>query len=435
MMRNPLRALFERRSIGSSRDLWAYLAQGTKSSSGTAVNEATAYNVPVIMTCISLISRTIMTLPVDVYERMTDGRKRVATDHPLARLFDTPNSWQDWPMFVQMMQAHLLLRGNAYAWINWTTSTSDGSMQASEIIPLHPDRVTVEQKADWSLSYTMTRKNGQIVPIPADEILHLRGLSTDGVVGRSPLHDWRDTIGAALATQDYAASFWKRGATPTVALKHTTKLGEAARKNLEESWEKIYGGASGRRVAVLEEGMTLETLTLPSDVSQFLQTRQFTRAELAGSLHVPPHMIGDTEKSTSWGTGIEQQQIGYLTFTIQPWLTVWEHGIARCLILNTRRFYVKFKVEGLLRADSTGRSTFYTKMWGVGALSTNNILALEDMDPIGTEGDIRYVPANYVPLGTPVGAIPAAAKDAADFAAATATITELVASLRKEPAA
>jgi HK97 family phage portal protein len=434
-MRNPFRVLFEQRSIGTSHDLWTMLSRGSTSSSGAVVNEGSALGVPVILTCVSLISRTIMTLPVDVYERLPDGKKRKADEHPLARLFDNPNSWQDWPMFCQMMQAHLLLRGNAYAWVNWVGVRGSEFQQATEIIPIHPDQIRVEQRADWTLVYTLTRKNGQQVTIPADEMMHLRGLSTNGYMGRSPIDDLKDAIGGSISAQDYSGNFWKKDATPPLALMHPKTLSEKAKKGIEESWEKTYGGKDGRRVAVIEEGMEIKQLSVTHEDAQFIETNKFGRAQLAGAYHVPPHMIGDTEKSTSWGTGIEQQQIGYLTFTIQPWLTVWEHGIRRALITNERRYYVKFKVEGLLRGDSAGRSTFYQRMFGVGAFSPNTILALEDMDPIGEEGDIRYVPSNYVPLGTAPADVSDSARAAGVLAEQSAQLAAVLASLNKEPAA
>lgn len=432
-MQNPFRSLFERRSaIGSSYDLLQYLLRGSTSRSGAAVNESTAFNVMVVWTCISLISRTLMTLPVDVFERLEGGRRREAREHPLVRLFDTPNSWQDWPTFVQMMQVHLLLRGNAYAWINWTTSTRDGSQQATEMIPLHPDRVKVEQAPDWSLRYTLTRQNGQQIAIPADEVMHLRGLSTDGYMGRSPLQDWRESLGEALTTQEFAGEHFGHDATPPIVLMHKSTLSPTAKTNLETSWEQNYGsGHDKRRVAVLEEGMEIKQLSFNPRDSQFLETRAFQRSEIAGAFHVPPHMIGDTQKSTSWGTGIEQQKLGYLTFTIQPWLTVWEHGIKRALILNPNRFYVKFKVEGLLRGDSRARADFYERMFRIGVFSINQILALEDMDPV-EGGDARFVPLNFAPLDKVLAGDVTPDASTASAAASTAVLQELLDRLRRE---
>lgn len=396
-MRNPLRALFDTRNIGNSHELLQLLLRGTQSKSGATVNEQTALNVAAVMTCVSLISRTVATLPLTVYERLGDGRsKQRAKAHPLLSVLSKPNEWQTRAEFVQMMQAHLLLRGNAYAWIDRSEVLPGVILQ---MVPLHPDRIEVEQQPDWTLTYTLTRKNGQKVPLPANEVLHLRGLSTDGVLGRSTLSDARELLGGAIATQDYAANFWKRDATPAVLLKHPKTLTDKAAKSLREQWEATYGGSEGKRVAVIEEGMEVERLSMTANDAQFLETRKFQRGEIAGWFHVPPHMIGDTEKSTSWGTGIEQQQIGFLTFAIRPWLVAWEQRMNRDLITNRDRFFVEFNVDGLLRGDATARSNFYARMVGIGALSPNEVRALENMNPT-PDGDIWLQPTNMAPLGT-----------------------------------
>ncbi len=398
-MTNPFRALFNRRDgIGSSHDLWNLLARGSVSASGSVVNERTAFNVAVIGTCVSLISRTIATLPVGIFERTPDGRgKKPAAGHPLERVLQKPNGWQTRAELVQMLQAHLLLRGNAYAWENWVEIPGAG-LQLTELIPLHPDRVQVEQREDWSLVYTLVQKNGQRVTLPSDEVLHLRGLSTDGFMGRSILDDLRDPIGVALSTQEYSSRFWKDDATPPIVLRHPMALSPAAKSNIETSWSDTYGSKDKRRIAVIEEGMDIKQLAFTPNDSQMLQTRQFTRGELAAAFHVPPHMIGDTEKSTSWGTGIEQQQIGFLTFAINPWLECWEQRLNQNLITAPNRFFVEFNVNGLLRGDATARSNFYWRMIQMGAMSPNEVRSFENMNPIA-QGDVYLQPTNLAPLG------------------------------------
>jgi HK97 family phage portal protein len=424
---NPLRALFDRRSdaIGSAFELAQYLLGRTQSKSGVAVNETSAMNVAVVRQCVALVSRTVMTLPLAMFETIENGR-RPAPEHPLQRLFDKPNGWQDWPMFVQMLMVHLLLRANSYTWINWVRIGE--RFQAMELIPMHPDRMRVKQLPDWSLEYTLIRTNGSELKIPADEVMHLRGLSTDGYMGRDPLTDMKESIGDSLATQEYSSKLWRNDAMPNVALSHPGKLSQKAKDGIETSWEKTYGGKDGRRVAVLEEGMKLETVSLNAKQSEFLGTRKFLRSEIAGEFFVPPHMIGDTEKSTSWGTGIEQQKLGYLTFTIQPWLTVLEAGIKRCLITNEGRFYAKFKVEGLLRGDSAARADFYERMWRMGAYTINQILALEDMNPV-EGGDVRFVPLNFVPLDR---AIKGDVSEEQRQASAAMLLTDVLDALRKQ---
>lgn len=413
-MRNPFLALFERRSggIGSSAELYAHLTKGSLSSAGTAVTEATAFNVAAVMTCISLISRTVASLPLGVYERTAENTRHVAPPtHPLIQALRAPNAWQTTFGFVQLMQTHVLLRGNAYAWANWSTATRDGSEQLIELIPIHPDRMIVEQPNEFaSPQYVLERRNGTRVPLPADEVLHLQGLSTDGVRGRSPLKDARDLIGGALATQAYASEFWANDATPDLVLRHPRALSDKAKNNLETSFAETYGRHKDkRRVAVLEEGIEIEKVTLSAQDSQFLETRKFSRSEIAGWFHVPPHMIGDTEKSTSWGTGIEQQQIGFLTFTILPWLTMWEQRLDQALVKNPSRFFCKFKLEGWLRGDINSRYLAYSRGIQGGWLSPNDVRRLEDMNPI-PNGDVYLAPTNLAPLASLDALVTAAAE-------------------------
>jgi len=368
---------------------------------GVDVSESTAMQIAAVASCVSLIARDVSSLPVDVIERVSERVRQPAVTHPVRRVLSQPNSWQTWPEWCSMQVAHALLRGNAYSLIVKSTATSNGSEQISELIPMHPDQVTVDQAGMPSLAitYKWTPANAsRTYTFAQGDILHVRGLSTNGVVGRSVLADARDTFGVALATQSHAARFWNGGGVPRVVLEHPKVIGKAA-KLLEESWAANYGtGSNQSQVAVLEEGMKLSTLSVTAEDAQFLETRQFQRGEICGLFHVPPHMIGDTEKSTSWGSGIEQQQIGYYTHTLLPLIVNLEHRMNRSLLVNRDRFGVKFYPQGLLRGDSAARATFYWQMRQMGALSANDVRMFEDMNPI-PDGDTYLQPANLVPLG------------------------------------
>ena len=368
-----------------------------------------------VLTCISLRSRTLASLPVKVYERIDERNKRPAPFHRAAKVLSQPNSWQTRGELFGMLEAHRVLRGNAYAWKNIVKvqSPSDGKFydEVVELIPMHPDKVEVLPGRDLGGpgGYKYFTSNGTVIPMAPNEVLHLKGLSTDGLCGRSVLQDMREAIGGALATQEHANSLWSRDATPSVVLKHKNTLSQKAKKNLEDSFEETYGrGADKKRVAVLEEGMELQQLSLTPEDGQFLETRKLTRSEIAGAFHVPPHMIGDTEKTTSWGTGIEQQQIGYLVFTLRPDLVLWEQRLTRELVAAPDRFFIEFSLEGMLRGDFASRGQFYRVMREVGAYSANDIRALENMNPI-PDGDIYLQPTNLAPLGfTPSQKGPAA---------------------------
>lgn len=407
-MRNPFAPLFERRSIGSPHELLTYLLRGHETASGQTVNEATAFNVATVLTCVSLRSRALASLPIRVYERIDERNKRPAVNHPVSRVLFKPNTWQTRSELFGMLEAHRALRGNAYAWINRVTVMSPDGIergQVAELVPMHPDQIEVlDENPDIlgeETAYRLHKRNGQIVPFAASEVLHLKGLSTNGRTGRSPLTDLRESIGGALATQEHSNSLWSRDATPSVTLQHPKTLSDKARKNLEDSWQETYGrGKNKKRVAVLEEGMTIEQLSLSPEDGQFLETRKFLRSEIAGAFHVPPHMIGDTEKTTSWGTGIEQQQIGFLVFTLRPDLVIWEQRLTLDLVTRPEKYFMEFSLEGFLRGDVAARGQFYRVMREIGAYSANDVRAFENMNPI-PNGDDYLRPTNLQPLGMP----------------------------------
>lgn len=356
-----------------------------------------------VWTCVSLRSRALSSLPVRVYERLDERNKRPAVNHPVSRVLSQPNSWQTRAELFGMLETHRVLRGNAYAWKNIANVPgADGVSRPTpiELIPMHPDKVEIVDGNDLSgpALYRYHVRDKAPIDMRPDEVVHLKGLSTDGRKGRAVLQDMREAIGGAIATQDHANALWSRDATPTIALRHPKTLSEKAKKGLEDSWEATYGRSSDKkRVAVIEEGMEIEQLSLTPDDGQFLQTRAFSRSEIAGAFHVPPHMLGDTEKSTSWGTGIEQQQIGFLVFTLRPDLVLWEQRLTRDLI-RSDRFFVEFALDGLLRGDQAARGQFYRVMREVGAYSANDIRAFENMNPI-ENGDIYLQPTNLAPLG------------------------------------
>lgn len=412
-MRNPFAALFERRSIGNSHDLVQYLLRGAQSVSGQTVTEHTALNIAAVMTCVSLRSRALASLPVRIYERIDERSKQPAVKHPLARVLSQPNSWQTRTELFGLLETHRVFRGNAYCWINRVTARSPDGVerdQVAELIPMHPDQVEVLDQEDefgGPTTYKLHRRKGTTVALPAREVLHLKGLSTDGLKGRSVLQDAREVFGVALATQEHAGSFWSHDATPRVALSHPKTLSDKAKKGIELGWEATYGRSKDkRRVVVLEEGLSMTPISVSAEDSQFLETRKFQRSEIAGWFHVPPHLIGDTEKSTSWGTGIEQQQIGFLVFTLRPDLVAWEQRLTLDLVTRPEKYFVEFSIEGFMRGDSAAQAAFFRVMREVGAFSANDIRALLNMNPI-PNGDTYLQPTNLAPLGSNPLATPA----------------------------
>jgi len=395
--RNPLAALFETKSMSHAL---LRLVEGYTSREG--VTQDRAMRVLVVLSCVSLIASTFGSLPVHVYKRDEDGDERLVR-HPLSWVLRRPNKWQTGMDLRQQAKALELLQGNAYIWLTWTdvrTETYRGPM-ATQAIVLDNARMEVEADADLVPRYWYTTKKGKRVEIPLAEMWHLKGLSTDGLVGRSVLTDARESIEVALQTQRYAKAFFENDATPGFGLKTPNQLSDKAYDRLKEYWdERKKGVEHAHSTAIFEEGLEPVTPALTPQDSQFLETRKFQRSELCGLYRVPPHMIGDVDRSTSWGSGIEQQAIGFLTFTLNTHLVSFEQSGDVALFPLTDRqrvryeepeYYLKVNVDGLRRGDIRTRFASYAlgRMWGL--YSANECRRLENLPPY--EGGDVYIQA------------------------------------------
>lgn len=386
-----LTRLFERKA--SPDAVMRDLMRANQSSAGAYVSPDTAMNVAAVYSAVRVISETVGSLPLHIYKREKQGRT-VAYDHPLySLLHDSPNEYQTAMEFREMMQAALCLRGNAFAYINWISDS-----RATELLPLSPERVTVRVAKDGTRTYELANNGASPTVLPASDVLHIRGLSSDGVLGRSVLADARESIGVALATQEYAGRFYKNDATPSVVLKHPQKLTKDTAERLRDSWDKMQGGGNVRSTAVLEEGMTIDRLSLSAEDSQFLDTRKFQRSEIAGIFRVPAHMIGDLERAT-FGN-IEHQSIEFVTHCIRPWLVRWEQALSKALFTAPGLYYPEHNVEGLLRGDIKSRYDAYAIGRNWGWLSANDIRERENLNQI-PDGDVYLQPLNMNAAGSP----------------------------------
>lgn len=378
-------------SITTSQELQDFLLSGAghESASGQVVNEQTAMRVAAVYACVRVLSETVAQLPLIVYRRTENGKER-ATDHPLwGVLHDQPNSWQTSFEFREMMVALQALRGNAFALKNVVRG------EVRELIPIHPERVAVEQKPDFSLVYTVQLDEGRTVDFSQSEIFHLRGLSLKGVIGLSVLGAAREAIGLSLATQNHGARLFNNGARPGLVLMHPNQLGEEGQKNLRASLDKGYSGDNAHKSIILEEAMKIEKLTMTNEDAQFLETRKFQKNEIATIFRVPPHKIGDLEKATF--SNIEQQSIEFVTDTVMPWNVRWEQAITRDLIRpkDKSTVFAEFLVDGLQRGDADARSEFYVKMVQNGLMSANEVRARENLNK--REGGDKFLqPLNMV---------------------------------------
>jgi HK97 family phage portal protein len=361
-------------------------------SSGITVDENKSLSSTVVWACVQLIAGTLGSLPLIHYRRLANGGKERATDTRLYRvLHDTPNDEMSASTFLETLTEHVLLWGNAFAEIRY-----DGRDQVGALWPIEPWRVKGERTAAKELYYIVDGSTR----LAADEMLHIPGLTPDGVWGYSPIQKAREALGLLLAAEKFGGVFFGQGSSFGGILTHPGKLTEAAEKNLRNSLEQRAQGVDrAHNFIILQEGLRYDKVGIPPDDAQFLETRKFQVGEIARIFGVPPHMVGDVERSTSWGTGIEAQNIGFVTYTLRRWLVRFEQEITRKLIspLERNLQFVEFLVDGLLRGDTATRYAAYTQGRNGGWFSANDIRRLENLDPIGDEGDVYLVPSNMVP--------------------------------------
>jgi HK97 family phage portal protein len=376
--------------IRTSQELEEVLRTGAVTASGQTVTPDKAMRVAAVYACVRIRSGVAANMPLHIKRRVDARTREDASDHPLWSVFRRrPNRWQTPSQFKRMLTAHLLLRGNAYAMI----VRSRGKVLA--LVPLHPDRVRCEQNDDLSLSYVYTRRNGGQVRLAQSEVFHLVGLTLDGVHGVSVITYARETIGLSLAMENHGATIFKNGARVSMVLKHPNKLGKEGLEFLKASLDDYRsGGESEGKALILEEGMDTGPLAMTSEDAQWIESRKFSRSDIAMFFGVPPHMIGDTEKSTSWGTGIDSQTQGFVTFSAEDDLTTWEETINRDLVAdNDNDIYARFNRASLVKGDIKVRWEAHVKALQWGVMSPNEVRALEDLNP-RADGDIYYPPPN-----------------------------------------
>jgi HK97 family phage portal protein len=370
--------------------LTSMLGGGT-TAAGVSISESNALQVSDVYKCVRVLSEAVAMLPWKVYQRVDRG-KNLAIDHAVfSVLHDEPNDYMTSFVFRELLMAHVLLWGNSYGYIE---RTKGGKVAA--VWPLSP-AATRCKRENGVLSYVSRTYDGSEVSFFPDEILHVPGLSFDGLCGYSPIQLQREAMGLSKATEMYGARFFGNGTRPDGALVHPGKLSEDAIKKLKKSWEERHNGDNQHRVAVLEEGLTWTPFSIQPDHAQFIETRKFQRSEIAGMFRVPPHMIGDLERSTN--NNIEQQALEFYAYSVMPWLERIEQEANRKLFSASEKatYFCEFETKGVLRGDSASRVAFYKDMFYIGAYSQNQILASENENPIDG-GDQHYVPINMIPI-------------------------------------
>lgn len=375
--------------ITSSEELEEALRSGMTTASGANVSDTSAMRVAAVFACVRIISGGVANLPLHIKQRIDNRTREDASDHPLWNVLRRkPNRWQTPSQFRRLLTVWLLLRGNAYAQI----VRSRGRVIA--LNPLHPDRMEVTQRDDLGLDYFYTRKDGRRVQLDQDEVFHLVGMSLDGITGVSVIKFARETIGLALAQERHGATTFKNGARTSNALVHPNQLGPDGTENLRASLDSFRaGGENEGKWLILEEGTDIKTMSMTSEDAQWIESRKFSRGDIAMFFGVPPHMIGDTEKSTSWGSGIDQQTIGFQTWTQEDHLTCWEEAIGLRLISDDEPdIYARFNRAASVKSDIKTRWAAYALGRQMQVYSANDVRALEDMNPI-EGGDVYDNPS------------------------------------------
>ena len=373
-----------------------------QTAAGQKVNERTAMQVTAVYACVRILAEAIAGLPLCVYRYTESGSKEKVLDHPLyALLHDEPNPEMTSFIFRETMMSHLLLWGNAYAQI-----IRDGRGQVIGLYPLLPSKMDVSRAKNGKLVYTYSRsmdeygskKRTEQVELCRDDVMHIPGLSFDGLIGYSPIAMAKNAIGMALATEEYGSTFFANGATPGGVLEHPGVVKDPA--HLRESWHTQFSGRNSHNVAVLEEGMTFHPMSIPPEEAQFLETRKFQIDEIARIFRVPPHMVGDLEKSSF--SNIEQQSLEFVKYTLDPWVIRWEQAMHQALLKPDEKpaLFFKFNVDGLLRGDYQSRMNGYAVGRQNGWLSANDIRELENMNHISAEegGDLYLINGNMTKL-------------------------------------
>ena len=373
-----------------------------RTTSGKTVNERTALQTTAVYACVRILSETIASLPLHVY-RYTEGGKTKDTEHALYTLLhDEPNPDMTSFVFRETLMSHLLIWGNAYSQI-----LRDRSGQVIGLYPLLPDQMSVHRSEKGKLYYVYNRyeednpnfqEKGSIV-LSQEEVLHIPGLGFDGLIGYSPIALAKNAVGMTLACEEYGASFFSNGANPGGVLEHPGILKDPGK--VRDSWNAVYQGTrNAHKVAVLEEGMSYKQIGIPPEEAQFLETRKFQINEIARLFRIPPHMVGDLEKSSF--SNIEQQSLEFVKYTLDPWVVRFEQALKKSLLLpeEKKTHFIKFNVDGLLRGDYQSRMNGYAIGRQNGWLSTNDIRKLEELNPIPAEegGDLYLINGNMTKL-------------------------------------
>lgn len=394
--------LFEKRDVSlTSPPQWLIdaLGGGSQSYAGENVSPETALTVPTVLACLTVLAEDISSLPLILYRRLERGKER-ATDNPYyALLHDAPNPEHTAMVFRELLVGHLLAWGNSFSQI-----ITDGRGRAVELWPLHPGRMEVGRE-NGRKKYLYTSVDNKKIAFRTEQILHIPAFGYDGLTGYSKISLARNAIGLSIAAQKYGSKFFKNDARPAIAIKLKNSLKtKESQDAFRSSWNQIYqGGENAWKVGLLEEGAEIQEIGIPPEDAQFIETQKWTVADMSRVFRIPPHMIGDVERSTSWGSGIEQQELGYLNHTLRPWLTRIEQQFNKDLLLSAERgqgLFYEHLTDGMLRTDTAARYQAYASAITNGWMTRNEARERENFNVL-PDLDEPLVPLNMSKASEP----------------------------------
>ena len=371
------------------------------SSAGKIVTTQNAMQLTVVCACVRILAEAVAGLPLHMYRYTERGKEKAVDSRLYYLLHDEPNPEMTSFTFRETMMAQLLTNGNAYAQKIYNNR--------GEIVALYPlisSQMQVMRDTTGRIVYlyTYTPDDSKpnepvVVPLRQDEVWNIPGLGFNGLIGFSPIDMARNALGLAMATEEYGSKFFANGAQPSGVLEHPNTIKDI--NKLRDSWQAQFGGSgNSNKIAVLEEGLKYHPISIPPDQAQFLESRKFQINEICRMYRIPPHMVGDLEKSSF--SNIEQQSLEFVKYTLDPWLCRWEQSMQRCLLNREEKqeYFWKFNVDGLLRGDYQSRMNGYAVGRQNGWLNANDIRELENMDRIPEKlgGDLYLINGNMLPL-------------------------------------
>lgn len=379
----------------SIRDPAHWRNRDLDAASGESVTPRSALSLSAVWACVNLLAGTVASLPLMVYRTKPSGAREVVRDHPLYRvLHDSPNSLQTALDFWEFISASIELWGNGYA-----RKVRSGDRVAL-LLPIMPDLPMVEHRGKGMLRYRWTDDDGYH-DLTSDDVLHIRGFGGNPLGGMSTLSFGARSFGLALAIDRAAGSTFRNGLRPSVTIGFDKFLTKDQREAIEEGLAQKYAGAmNAGRPFVLEGGSKLEMLQIKPDDAQMLESRGLSVEEICRFFGTPPFMIGHTVKSTSWGTGLSEQVLGFQKFTLRRRLKRIEQALEKQLLTPEDRaagLVIEFNLEGLLRGDSAARASFYQSGLNNGWMTINEVRALENMPPV-EGGDVPRMQSQNVPI-------------------------------------